>query len=158
MNIVVSMDELPIFNLDDLDSIDVLQLVKCLEDTSCLLIKASSIFDNKANLQFIDMMERYFNQPNDVKSKDVRIQSNYQVGYTPEFLENSRCIGDINCKQIISEQSHDNKAHQPIDKDPKCRFMWAIGSRPLHSAYTDLNASSTRAVQTRMADNDGYCR
>ena len=141
MNIVVNMDELPIFDLDDLDSIDVFQLVKCLEDTSCLLIKASSIFDNKANLQFIDMMERYFNQSSDMKSKDIRTQSSYQVGYTPESLENSRCIGDSACQQIISQQSHDNKAHQPIDKDPKCRFMWSIGSRPLHSAYTDLNAS-----------------
>jgi hypothetical protein len=53
------------------------------------------------NERFLDMMERYFGQPADVKLHDARPEVSYQVGATPEFTETPKCSTDAECLDMI---------------------------------------------------------
>jgi hypothetical protein len=42
------------------------------------------------NDRFIDMMEKYYSQPDEIKAKDIRKEVSYQVGLTPARTERAR--------------------------------------------------------------------
>ncbi|KAI0240220.1 hypothetical protein L0F63_000246 [Massospora cicadina] len=65
-----------------------LKVAESLIDYGVLVVRDSRASE-EYNSQFIDMMERYFEQPYDMKLKDARPQFHYQVGVTPEKIEGS---------------------------------------------------------------------
>lgn len=44
----------------------------------------------KHNDEFIDMMEKYYEQKDEIKAKDIRKEASYQVGLTPTHMELAR--------------------------------------------------------------------
>eukprot|EP01027_Heterolobosea_sp_BB2_P025651 GEZU01039363.1.p1 GENE.GEZU01039363.1~~GEZU01039363.1.p1 ORF type:complete len:363 (-),score=148.07 GEZU01039363.1:757-1845(-) len=110
------------------------QVAQCLHETGVLILRDPRV-STEQNNKFLDMMERYYNQPFEVKKKDARPQFHYQIGCTPEFIElprdNSRFIDQIcdpNHKPLI-----------PTGPDPKWRYFWRIGERPEKTEFPQLN-------------------
>lgn len=107
-----------------------------------LFVKDSRVSEED-NSTFLDLIEDYFAQPEDVLKKDERPELGYQVGVTLENTEKPKCAVDEPCLQVIarldpSERPIDISAHQP---DPKCRFFWKMGDvPPYQTAYPALNA------------------
>ncbi len=107
----------------DLDSPEL--LVKSLHETSCVIIKDSSI-DQK---QFMDLMCQYFEQSYNDKLRDIRPETGYQVGVTPEGTEISKCSTDQSCLDFINTLSMKDKPTDISNEpDPKWRFLWEIGN------------------------------
>jgi len=89
------------------------------------------------NDTFLDMLERYFEQPDDVKMVDVRKEQHYQVGVTPSFTELPR----DHCDRMRAFKEADKPLSLcPPEKDPKMRFFWRLGERPADTAFPELNA------------------
>jgi len=137
-----STEALPVVDLspylDNPDSDEAKEACKKVADiiynTSCLVIKDRRVPEEK-NSRFLDMVERYFDQPTEVKMKDVRPQYSYQVGATPEGTERPR---DHSAKIINLKAPND--AHIPSGPDAKWRYFWRIGSRPEKTEFAALNA------------------
>ena len=55
------------------------------------------------NSDFLDMLEDYFDQDEDVKMKDCRPNYHYQVGATPHNVELPRCGRDDDCLDLVSK-------------------------------------------------------
>ena len=90
--------------------------------------------DNDA---FIDMMERYFEQSDELKSGDVRKELHYQVGVTPSFVELPR----NHCDRMKAFKATDAPVSLcPPEKDAKARFFWRLGERPEETEFKELNA------------------
>jgi len=95
------------------------------------------------NATFLDLIEDYFNQPEDDIKKDERPELSYQVGVTLENTEKPKCAVDGPCLKIIealepSERPLDITAHEP---DPKCRFFWKMSEKPPYEThFPGLNA------------------
>jgi len=107
-----------------------------LMETSCLIIRDPRVTEQD-NSNFLDMMERYFEQPLEEKMKDVHPELSYQLGATPEFTELPRDHSD----QIEAySSSEENKPHKPKGPDPKWRFFWRMGPRPKNTKFPELNA------------------
>lgn len=49
------------------------------------------------------MQEEYFDQPTEVKIKDARPDIGYQLGVTPDLVEEPRCVNDESCKDIVAK-------------------------------------------------------
>ncbi|GAM26442.1 hypothetical protein SAMD00019534_096170 [Acytostelium subglobosum LB1] len=112
---------------------DCKDLVKTLQETSCLVIKSPRVNDEE-NSRFLDMMEQYYEQPTEMLMKDVHPEWSYQLGATPEFTEHPRDHADV-----IKSLKPQYAAHAPRGADPKWRFFWRIGDRPEQTAYPELN-------------------
>jgi len=110
------------------------QLAMTLKLTSCLIIKDPRVSEED-NSKFLDMMERYYDLPHDVKMKDVHPELSYQLGATPEFTEVPR-----DHLEKIKRLDSNNSAHIPQGADPKWRYFWRIGSRPQSTKFPELNA------------------
>jgi isopenicillin N synthase-like dioxygenase len=114
----------------DLDSPEL--LVKSLYETSCVIVKDPSI-NTKDQEEFIDLMCQYFEQSYNEKLKDVRKDTGYQVGVTPNGIEIAKCSTDPQCLHFIQTLTNENKptdiSNQP---DPKWRFLWEIGNQKRH--------------------------
>ncbi len=95
------------------------------------------------NQEFLDLLEDYFAQPQEVLKKDERPELSYQVGVTLENTEKPKCAVDEPCLRIIekldpAERPLDISAHSP---DPKCRFFWKMSEKPPYETqYPGLNA------------------
>eukprot|EP00948_MAST-09A_sp_MAST-9A-sp1_P000039 g39.t1 len=116
-------------------------IAKCLHLYGCLVVKDSRV--NEAdNNAFLDMMEKYFEQDDAQKQKDVRPEVHYQVGATPERVEQAR----NHCAKIADMPPTDRPITPcPPEKDVKWRFFRRIGPRPTSAAegaagFGDLNA------------------
>jgi hypothetical protein len=59
----------------------------------------------KHNNDFLDLVEKYFEQPMEVKMQDVRKEYGYQVGSTPELVEEPKCKSDASCQEFIDQVS-----------------------------------------------------
>ncbi|KAK4531771.1 hypothetical protein CCYA_CCYA09G2628 [Cyanidiococcus yangmingshanensis] len=125
---------------------DCVRLAEALAQYGAVVIRASTVpaADNKA---FLKLMAAYFAQPD--KVEDARPELNYQVGWTPAFTERPRPIppdfkGDDPVTPRPSEPS------LPSPPDPKERFLWRIGPRPLHSRFPEQNA--TPVIPKRFAE------
>jgi len=114
---------------------DCKSLAQTLRETSCLIIKDPRVSEEDNN-RFLDMMEKYYDQPHEVKMADVHPELSYQLGATPEFTEVPRDHLD-RIKGLNSE----NAAHIPKGADPKWRYFWRIGERPKSTQYPELNAA-----------------
>jgi len=88
---------------------------------------------------FLDMVEKYFQQPTDQKLKDARPHLSYQVGVTPEGIETPRCMVDPSCKEKIEKMDPENKAHYPTQSDVKWRYFHRLGERPKETKFPSLN-------------------
>ncbi len=90
-------------------------LAQCLKDTSALVVRDPRC-PSHDNATFLNMLERYYAQPLDVKKKDERPHYHYQVGITPEGVEVPRCSMDPSCLEEIEKQEKQNKATIPQGK------------------------------------------
>jgi isopenicillin N synthase-like dioxygenase len=89
------------------------------------------------NDEFIDLIEDYFNQPEDALQPDVHPELMYQVGATPSFTEKAR----EHCSRVAQYTGDDKPLTVcPPEADPKWRFFWRIGERPNSTQYENLNA------------------
>jgi isopenicillin N synthase-like dioxygenase len=109
------------------------KLAQILKETSCVIIKDPRVSEEH-NSKFLDMMERYYNQPDEQKMKDVFPELNYSRGTTPEFVEIPR-----DHSQTISNLKPENAAHVPKGADPKWRYFWRVGEIPKNSKFPGLN-------------------
>ncbi|KAN0035007.1 hypothetical protein ACTFIV_001547 [Dictyostelium citrinum] len=112
---------------------DCKKLVKTLQETSCLVIKHPKV-NEEDNSRFLDMMEKYYEQPVEELMKDVHPEWSYQLGATPEFTEEPR-----DHSEVITKLLPQYAAHAPKGADPKWRFFWRIGDRPEDTKFPELN-------------------
>lgn len=90
------------------------------------------------NDTFLDMIESYFEQPEDAKLVDVRKELYYQVGTTPSRVELPR----NHCERMKAfKDSNKPLSLCPPEKDPKWRFFWRIGEPPKTTSFPQLNAA-----------------
>eukprot|EP00696_Hemimastix_kukwesjijk_P006951 gnl/Hemi2/18821_TR6230_c0_g1_i1.p1 gnl/Hemi2/18821_TR6230_c0_g1~~gnl/Hemi2/18821_TR6230_c0_g1_i1.p1 ORF type:complete len:356 (-),score=117.25 gnl/Hemi2/18821_TR6230_c0_g1_i1:86-1153(-) len=109
-------------------------VAEALKNFGCLIVRDPRV--NEAdNDQFVDMMEDYFGQPEDVKRADARPELHYQVGATPAFVEKPRDHTAFR-ESLPAEQ----RPKIPDGKDPKWRFFWRIGTLPETTRFPKLNA------------------
>ncbi|KAI0756754.1 Clavaminate synthase-like protein [Daedaleopsis nitida] len=107
-----------------------------------LLLRDSRVSEDD-NAAFLDLLEDYFAQPEQVLKQDERPELGYQVGVTLENTEKPKCAVDEPCLKVISrldpaERPLDITAHSP---DPKCRFFWKMSEKPPYETqYPALNA------------------
>lgn len=88
--------------------------------------------DEKANEDYIDMVERYFDSISKryyagEQIKDFRPELCWQTGATPEGVEKAR-----DHQALVDSLDEENKPRsvQPPVPDAKWRFFWKIGQRP----------------------------
>lgn len=78
------------------------QVAHSLMKTSCLVIRDPRVSEDDNNT-FLNTLEKYFEQPDDVKMADARPKSHYQIGVTPEGVEFPRCAVDPACQAFVAE-------------------------------------------------------
>lgn len=106
-----------------------------------LVVKDSRVSESD-NETFLDLMEDYFAQPNDLLKKDERPEFSYQVGVTLENTEKPKCKSDDDCLRIISRLA---PSERPLDvtghgADPKCRFFYKMSTAPPYETqFPSLN-------------------
>ncbi|KAI3992227.1 hypothetical protein MKX01_021635 [Papaver californicum] len=91
-----------------------------------------SVEDNDRSL---DMMEKYFDKPDDFKRHQERSHLHYQVGVTPEGVEVPRSLVDKDLQQKLSTIPEENQPSTPVGPDPKWRYMWRVGPRPSKTCF-----------------------
>eukprot|EP00762_Andalucia_godoyi_P006724 ANDGO_06205.mRNA.1 hypothetical protein DFA_10003 len=113
------------------------QVAKLLHDTGILILRDPRVSESD-NDTFLNLMERYYDQPDEVKLQDVRPHLSYQVGATPEGTEVAR-----NNDDAVAKLGDLQKPHELKKADPKWRFFWRVGERPAasESKYPELNAA-----------------
>jgi len=112
------------------------QIATLLHDFGMLIVKDPRV-SAEHNDTFLDMMEKYYEQPDHIKAEDIRKDLYYQVGVTPTQIEKAR----DHCDKV----KHLSDAEKPItecppEKDPKCRFFWRMGQIPEKTEFKQLNA------------------
>lgn len=145
--------DLPVIDLDVFltqprDSLAVVEECKKAADAliiyGALVLHDSRVADED-NDKFLDLIEDYFAQPEEVLKKDERPELSYQVGVTLENTEKPKCAVDEPCLRVIerlapSERPLDIMGHNP---DPKCRFFWRMSEPPPYpTEFPGLNASN----------------
>jgi len=114
-------------------------LAQSLLDTGVVLLQDERVSaDDSSN--FLNLMEEYFGQPDELKLADVRKELHYQVGATPAFVEVPICKADAKCVDSINKMDAETKPAKIVGADPKWRFFWRIGERPKEGGFEDLNA------------------
>jgi len=89
------------------------------------------------NDKFINTLERYYGQPDEVKAADIRRELHFQVGITPEKTEKAR----DHCERIGTlDDTEKPLTICPPELDKKLRFFWRIGKRPEVTEFKQLNA------------------
>lgn len=99
-----------------------------------LIVKDPRVSERDNDI-FLDMLEKYYQQDDDIKLKDARPEYSYQAGITPSFVE----MPKDHCEKIY-HLDKDNFAHKPKDKDPKYRYMWKLGDIPKDTNFSDVNS------------------
>ncbi|CAO2815922.1 unnamed protein product [Amaranthus hypochondriacus] len=115
------------------------EVSRTLKETGALLIRdpRCSAQDND---RFLDMMEKYFQQPPELKRLQERPLLHYQVGVTPEGVEVPRSLVDPEMQQKLKALPLEFQPSTPSGPDPKWRYMWRIGPRPSNTCFKELNA------------------
>jgi isopenicillin N synthase-like dioxygenase len=144
-NSVTGIEDLPVINLDpylnkESNSESVWQsectaIAHCLTKYGCLVIKDPRV-TMKDNDAFIDQMEQYYEQPKNVKLEDIRPEVFYQVGATPDGVEQAR----DHCARVKLLDDADRPLTMcPPEADPKWRFFWRMGEKPPKTEFASLN-------------------
>lgn len=117
--------------------------------TGCVLVRDPRVSELD-NSRFLDLLERYFEQPEDLKHKDARPELHYQIGATPEGIERPSLLREdstsaARAKSLVEKiKERDlNSSHLPTwpqGADPKWRFFWRVGPRPAATTFPELNA------------------
>ncbi|KAI2643731.1 hypothetical protein GGS21DRAFT_497905 [Xylaria nigripes] len=121
-----------------------LKAARALISYGALILHDSRVSESD-NITFLDLLEDYFAQPEDVLKQDERPDLGYQVGVTLENTEKPKCAIDEPCLDVIrrlapEERPVDIGAHAP---DPKCRFFWRMGEpTPYETQFPGLNAEN----------------
>jgi isopenicillin N synthase-like dioxygenase len=137
----IQMDKVAVVDLsnflkdDTSASTECKEVVRSFYETGILIIKDPRL-DYNENEVFIDMMERYYAQPDEVKAKDARPDLAFQVGSTPEGNEFPR-----DNSETIKKYTQENLPVTPKDYDHKWRFFWRAGERPKETKFKELNAT-----------------
>ncbi|PSS11990.1 Serine--tRNA ligase [Actinidia chinensis var. chinensis] len=115
------------------------EVSRTLRETGALLVKdpRCSAEDND---RFIDMMEEYFEKPDDFKRLQERPYLHYQVGVTPEGVEVPRSLVDEQMHEKLRAMPKEYQPSTPMGPDPKWRYMWRVGPRPSNTHFQELNA------------------
>eukprot|EP00941_MAST-03F_sp_MAST-3F-sp1_P003856 g3856.t1 len=112
------------------------KVVECLHKYGVLVVKDSRVSEDDNN-NFLNVMERYFEQEDTVKREDSRPELHYQIGSTPELTEKAR----DHCSETSKFPGKDRPITLcPPSKDVKWRFFWRIGERPTETNFRELNA------------------
>jgi len=107
------------------------------------LILHDSRVEEDDNINFLNLLEDYFAQPDEILRRDERPELGYQVGATLENTEKPKCAIHEPCLNVIArldpaERPLDISAHNP---DPKCRFFWRMCERPPYeTAFPGINS------------------
>lgn len=115
------------------------EVSKTLRETGALLVKdpRCTVEDND---RFLDMMESYFEKPDEFKRLQQRSHLHYQVGATPEGVEVPRSLVDDEMRQKLRTLPAESQPSLPVGPDPKWRYMWRIGPRPSNTRFQELNS------------------
>ncbi|KAG6420224.1 hypothetical protein SASPL_116744 [Salvia splendens] len=115
------------------------EVSRTLKETGALLVKdpRCSAEDND---RFLDMMEKYFEMPDDFKRRQERPQLHYQVGVTPEGVEVPRSLVDKEMQEKLRSMPIESQPSRPAGPDPKWRYMWRVGPRPSSTRFKELNS------------------
>ncbi|KAL7746718.1 hypothetical protein RI367_007880 [Sorochytrium milnesiophthora] len=92
------------------------------------------------NAKFLNIMEQYFDQPEEVKWEDVRKELGYVIGATPAFIEEPMCFTSPKCVEIVADLPDTDKPTKWAGSDPKWRFTHRIGPCPPTTKHAWLNA------------------
>ena len=101
-----------------------------------ILIVKDPRVSEEDNDYFLDMLENYYQQDDDIILRDARPEFSYQAGVTPSFVELPR----DHCEKIY-HLDQENSAHKPSGKDPKYRYMWKLGEIPKNTKFSDINSN-----------------
>ncbi|GLJ22094.1 hypothetical protein SUGI_0414230 [Cryptomeria japonica] len=115
------------------------QVGESLKETGALLIRDPRC-PAQENDRFLDMMEMYFEKSDEFKRKQERPYLHYQVGVTPEGVELPRSAVDIEMQLKIKNIAEEYRPNIPVGPDPKWRYMWRVGPRPLKTRFQELNS------------------
>mmetsp|Transcript_60355 Transcript_60355/g.167096 ORF Transcript_60355/g.167096 Transcript_60355/m.167096 type:complete len:462 (+) Transcript_60355:43-1428(+) len=115
-------------------------MANCLHETSCLVVRDPRVSEGD-NTKFMEMMKRYYAQDDESKKADAFPDIHYQVGVTPAGVEKAVCASDPKCIAEMDAMPEDHRPLRPKAADPKWRFFWRVGPRPLDSKFPDLNAA-----------------
>lgn len=76
-------------------------MARCLTETGCLVVRDCRV--NTADSEtFLNMMERYFEQPTEVKLLDARPSCHYQVrAFTLLHLQTPTSLGEMDYYSIL---------------------------------------------------------
>ncbi|KAG9151886.1 hypothetical protein Leryth_002155 [Lithospermum erythrorhizon] len=115
------------------------EVSRTLRETGALLVKdpRCSVEDND---RFLNMMEKYFNMPDDFKCLQERPHLHYQVGVTPEGVEIPRSLVDEEMQEKLKAVPQELRPATPKGPDRKWRYMWRIGPRPSNTRFKELNS------------------
>lgn len=138
----VEMDDYPIIDLSNyLNKTeeaswkqDCQTISKLLNEYGFLIVRDPRV-DHKENDTFLDMLEQYYNQDEEVKKSDVRSELHYQVGITPTRTERAR--DHCHTYNKLKEQP---QTECPPELDNKLRFFWRMGEQPPQTEFQQLNA------------------
>lgn len=94
-----------------------------------------------SNDAFLDLLERYFELPEEEKAADVRAEFYFQVGRTPENVERPRDHCSL-ARSLGGDERDRPRSLCPPEKDHKERFMWRVGTPPVDgTAFPQLHAA-----------------
>lgn len=111
------------------------EIAQLLHEFGLLIVKDPRV-DNQLNVNFLDMLEQYYEQPTEVRALDARPDVHYQVGVTPEEIERAR----NHCERMKGLNSTERPLTEcPPEKDHKSRYFWRIGPPPADNLHRDLN-------------------
>ncbi|KAL6569810.1 hypothetical protein OROMI_014324 [Orobanche minor] len=115
------------------------EVSRTLRETGALLVKDPRC-TAEDNDRFLDMMEKYFEMPDDFKRRQERPQLHYQVGLTPEGVEVPRSLMDEEMQAKIRALPVEFRPSTPVGPDPKWRYMWRVGPRSSSSRFKEQNS------------------
>ncbi|KAK6162891.1 hypothetical protein DH2020_002732 [Rehmannia glutinosa] len=115
------------------------EVSRTLRETGALLVKDPRC-TAEDNDRFLDMMEKYFEMPDDFKRRQERPQLHYQVGVTPEGVEVPRSLVDEEMQEKLRAMPIEFQPSTPTGPDPKWRYMWRVGPRPSNTRFKELNS------------------
>ncbi|KAL6562800.1 hypothetical protein OROHE_005387 [Orobanche hederae] len=115
------------------------EVSRTLRETGALLVKDPRC-TAEDNDRFLDMMEKYFEMPDDFKRRQERPQLHYQVGVTPEGVEVPRSLVDEEMQEKLRAMPIEFQPSTPAGPDPKWRYMWRVGPRPPNTHFKELNS------------------
>lgn len=115
------------------------EVSRTLRETGALLVKDPRC-TAEDNDRFINMMENYFEKPDEFKRQQERAHLHYQVGVTPEGVEVPRSLVDEEMQEKLRAMPKECQPSTPTGPDPKWRYMWRVGPRPSNTRFQELNA------------------